>query len=150
MLFRSRAKGLDIGRLDTTGDVARQLTEREGQQPSTLEVLKSEAELKGEEKPPVEEAPPAEEPVPMYEEAKKVAKELSVLDPEHPYIATLKDLYNLSETDIATAKAEVEAIKAEKAKKGPAEFEPIVDEARTDTTELTGHTKETQIGRAHV
>ena len=164
----ARTKTADLGRLDTTRTDVGQYTEGERQQslaleegkkaPETKEVIKSAEELAQEGKAPVEEVLPAEEPIPLYEDAKKVAKELTALDPSNPLIGTLRDLYNISEADIATAKSEVAAIKEQKEGKKPttlaeerevAAVEPIlpkVEEAR-DVTKSTGQTKETVMYR---
>jgi hypothetical protein len=158
---------VNLGRLDNARNDVGQYPEGKGQQslaleekePSkTTEVLKSEEQLKTEE-PTVEEEPaPTEEPIPLFEEAKKTAAELKSLDPQNPLISTLRDLYNLTEKDIADAKAEIEGFKASKEAKGKttlaeekevAAVEPIapkVEEAR-DVTKSTGQTKETVMYR---
>jgi hypothetical protein len=169
----TRATTADVGRMDVSRDDVGQYPERERQQPlaleeqktpETTEVLKGEKELIAEEalpieeKKPIEETAPKEEPIPLFDEAKKVAAELKALDPKNPYLDTLRDLYNITDRDIADAKAEAAAIREERAGKGKttlaeekeiAAVEPIrpkVEEAR-DVTKSTGQTKETVMYR---
>lgn len=163
----TRATTADVGRMDVARDDVGQYPEGKGQQslaleeqktPETKEVMKGEKELVAEEKPPVKEVSPTEEPIPLFEEAKKVAAELKALDPKNPYLDTLRDLYNITDIDIADAKAEAAAIRQEKAGKGKttlaeekevAAVEPIlpkVEEAR-DVTKSTGQTKESVMYR---
>jgi hypothetical protein len=157
----TRATTADVGRMDVARDDVGQYPEGERQQSLALEEQKApetKEVMKGAEELAAEEAPPAEEPIPLFEEAKKVAAELRALDPKNPYLDTLRDLYNITDKDIADAKAEAAAIKEEKAGKGKttlaeekevAAVEPIlpkVEEAR-DVTKSTGQTKESVMYR---
>jgi hypothetical protein len=138
----------DIGAVDNAGDVTGQPDEGARQQSLALEQEPKATEVVTEEKAPVEEKAP-EETLPIEEDAKKTAKELSTLDPNHPLLETLRDPL-VTEKDVADAKAEIDTIKSEKesiegkkVEESTPTFEPIVDEARGESTEPTGQTKET-------
>jgi Large polyvalent protein associated domain 38 len=143
------AKQGNIGAVDNAGDVTGQPDERARQQSLALEQEPKATEVvTEEEKAPVEEKVP-EETLPVEQEAKKTAKELSTLDPNHPLLETLRDPL-VTEKDVADAKKEIDTIKSEKesiegkkAEEPAPTFEPIVDEARGESTEPTGQTKET-------